>query len=56
MERYDMSIAHGNIDTQTTRKITASSYRQDVTLMLNGIKTRRQPGGKFVSDVNTAHG
>ena len=37
-------------------KITASSYRQDVTLMLNGIKTRRQPGGKFVSDVNIAHG
>ena len=37
-------------------KITASSYRQDVTLMLNGIKTRRQPGGKFVSDINIAHG
>ena len=37
-------------------KITASSYGQDVTLMLNGIKTRRQPGGKFVSDVNIAHG
>ena len=26
-------------------KITTSSYRQDVTLMLNGIKTRRRPGG-----------
>ena len=44
-----MSIAHGNIDTQTTRKKSPQvSYRQDVTLMLNGIKTRRQPGGKFV--------
>ena len=36
-------------------KITASSYRQDVTLMLNGIKTCRQPGGKFISEVNIAH-
>ena len=45
-----MSIAHGNMDTQTTRK------NQDVTLMLNGIKMRQQPGEKFVSDVNIAHG
>ena len=37
-------------------KITTSSYQQDVTLMLNGIKTHRQPGGKFDSDVNIAHG
>ena len=36
-------------------KITASSHQQDVTLMLNGIKTHRQPGGKFVSEVNIAH-
>ena len=29
---------HGNVDTQTTqKKITASLYLQDVTLMLNGI-------------------
>ena len=41
---------------QCEPEITASSYQQDVTLMLNGIKMRRQPGGKFVSDVNTAHG
>ena len=28
-------------------KITASSYRQDVTLMLNGIKTHWQPDGSL---------
>ena len=55
-EGYDMSITHGNVDTPTTqKKITASSYQQDVTLMLNGM-TCRQPDGKFVSEVNIAHG
>ena len=37
------------------KKITASLNRQDDTFMLSGI-TRRQPGGKFVSEVNIAHG
>ena len=51
-----MSITHDKIDTKRHVKITASWYRQDVTPMLNGIKMHRQPGGKFVSDVNIAHG
>ena len=37
------------------KKITPSSNWQDVTPMLNGIM-RWQPGGKFVSEVNIAHG
>ena len=49
-----MSIALGNVDTQTTcknhRKFVSAGYHP----YAEWHQTRRQPGGKFVSEVNIA--